>query len=72
MMAPCKGCPDRHTACHDSCDAYKEWLDLYHAAKKQLEIDKNRWKIPMTYARQKAYDEHYPDLRSNNRQGGVL
>lgn len=23
--APCKGCMDRHTACSDKCDKYKEW-----------------------------------------------
>ena len=22
-MACCKGCPERHTACHDSCERYK-------------------------------------------------
>ena len=24
-MSPCKDCPDRHLACHDECDKYKEW-----------------------------------------------
>jgi len=22
---PCKDCPDRHTACHDSCERYAEY-----------------------------------------------
>lgn len=22
---PCKGCPDRRTPCHDTCERYKEW-----------------------------------------------
>ena len=23
--APCKGCPDRHTACHDTCERYQKF-----------------------------------------------
>lgn len=25
MMNPCKDCPDRHRACWDSCDKYKQF-----------------------------------------------
>ena len=25
IMPPCKECPDRHPACHDRCDRYKEF-----------------------------------------------
>lgn len=25
MTCPCRGCPDRFTACHDSCDRYHAW-----------------------------------------------
>lgn len=25
MMCPCKGCDDRHTACHGKCEKYIEW-----------------------------------------------
>ena len=25
MKPPCKDCKKRYTACHDSCDDYKEW-----------------------------------------------
>ena len=24
-IPPCKDCKERHPACHDSCDRYKEW-----------------------------------------------
>jgi hypothetical protein len=27
-IAPCKGCTKRKMGCHDSCDAYKEWLAI--------------------------------------------
>ena len=27
MNAPCKDCPDRHTACHDHCEKYKAWKE---------------------------------------------
>ena len=35
---PCKDCTDRHTACHDSCDRYKEWkllLDELNKARRE-------------------------------------
>ena len=25
MNSPCKGCADRHTACHDRCERYAKW-----------------------------------------------
>lgn len=25
VSAPCLNCEERHTACHDGCDAYKEY-----------------------------------------------
>ena len=31
---PCKGCVDRHTACHDKCAKYKEWKKLVDGANK--------------------------------------
>ena len=26
-IVPCKGCLDRHAACHASCDRYKAWQE---------------------------------------------
>ncbi len=47
-LEPCKDCPDRHTACHDSCPRYAEYkrqlkarrtyTDVHHAAER---ISKN-------------------------------
>lgn len=31
--APCKGCADRHTACHDHCAKYAEWKAEVNKAK---------------------------------------
>lgn len=31
----CKGCPDRHLACHDSCEKFAEWRKE-HAAERVL------------------------------------
>ena len=42
-MSPCKGCTKRQPGCHARCDAYKAWLDRYHAEKKQLEDSRHRW-----------------------------
>ena len=25
MICPCRECPDRHEACHDSCEKYRDW-----------------------------------------------
>lgn len=30
--APCKGCVDRHTACHDHCGKYAKWKEEYRKA----------------------------------------
>lgn len=49
--SPCKDCTDRHTACHGSCEKYKEWLDKYHAQQKHLEENKHRYTISRSEAR---------------------
>lgn len=28
-VAPCKGCAERHSACHDHCAKYAEWKAEY-------------------------------------------
>lgn len=32
-MKSCKGCPNRHTACWDTCEDYKERIDKLHKEK---------------------------------------
>lgn len=54
---PCKDCEERHTACHDTCQRYKDWKAYAHKikdAKKTYEEDwradyqemnrRNRWR----------------------------
>ncbi len=53
-ISPCKGCTNRHTACHGECEAYKEWRDRYHAQQKHLEAHKNRQQIPWSVARERT------------------
>lgn len=36
MTAPCKDCPDRHTACHDTCEKYK----AFRAYREKLNADR--------------------------------
>lgn len=31
--APCKGCAERYTACHDRCERYAQWKAEVHKAK---------------------------------------
>lgn len=52
--SPCKDCTERHTACHGSCEKYKEWLERYHAQQKHLTEMRNRFEIPHTEAREAA------------------
>lgn len=54
---PCHGCTERYTACQDHCEKRDKWLEQYHGQKKHLQECKNRWSIPMTSARQKAYEK---------------
>jgi hypothetical protein len=28
IIPPCKDCADRHTACHDRCDKFKEYKEM--------------------------------------------
>lgn len=32
-LAPCRDCTDRHTACHDSCEKYKQFVKQKHETK---------------------------------------
>ena len=59
--SPCLGCTERHPACHGSCKAYQGWADQYHAQQKHLLANKNRFSVPMTAARDKAYSKHRID-----------
>ena len=31
MANPCKDCPARHLACHDSCEKFKAWREEHKA-----------------------------------------
>lgn len=67
---PCHGCTERYTACHDRCERREKWLTQYHAQQKHLQDCKNRWSIPMTESRQKAYYKYYQSKKSGYRKGG--
>lgn len=36
VLSPCKGCNDRHFACHDKCDKYKQYRIEWKKLKKEL------------------------------------
>ena len=67
--APCKDCTERHTGCHGSCEKYKEWQERYRAQQKHLADNRNRWSIPLTSAREKAYANYHPDRRKQLKGG---
>lgn len=47
-MPPCKDCPDRHLACHDNCDKYKEWKDYLTDTKTKLNLSKGSYRSKAT------------------------
>ena len=66
---PCHGCTERYTACHDHCEKREKWLEQYHAQQKHLKECRERWRPPITSARQKAYNDYYPDRRKFTKGG---
>lgn len=68
-MSPCKDCTEKYTACHDTCDKYKEWRDRYHAQQKYLEESKFRMNIPISESREKM-QRRYEKYGSGGRKFG--
>lgn len=69
--APCKGCTIRHTACHDSCPAYKEWAARYQAQQKHIRENRKRNQVPWTIAREKAIRKYRKSGVAMRDNGGV-
>ena len=69
--APCKGCPNRHPACHDSCKAYQDWRNRYHAQQKHLEINKARFQTPWSPAKETRARSYSKFGAYGHKQGGV-
>ena len=61
-VSPCKGCTDRHPACHGSCEKYNNWVEQYRAQQRYLQANKNRWERPWSPATERSY-------RKENRYG---
>ncbi len=68
--APCKDCPDRHLACHDSCEKYKEWRERHHAQLKHLDDNRYRMNVPMTESRAKALKNYQYSYNYKRSRGG--
>ena len=45
---PCKDCPDRHLACHDKCEKYKEWKDYLTETKTKEKLDHRSYRSKAT------------------------
>lgn len=51
VQSPCKECPERHIACHASCERYGEYLKKHYAEKDRMhnedvvkkQIDQLNW-----------------------------
>lgn len=50
VRSPCQNCPDRHEACHDSCERYAEYKRKVAEAK-QNRRDALRWTAPNSIPR---------------------
>ena len=64
-VSPCKDCPNRTPGCHDSCDKYKLWRDMYQAQVKELKETGNRWLRPWSPSHEKYYRKENRFLRYN-------
>lgn len=62
---PCKDCPDRHYACQDHCEKREKWLEQYHGQQKHLKDNRNRFAVPLTDSRVKAYEKYYHHRKSS-------
>lgn len=73
---PCDGCTERFIACSDRCPkdqrgeyGYKAWKADLQAQQKYLKDNRNRWGVPMTSAREKAYAKYKPNRRKYSEGG---
>ena len=71
--SPCQGCPDRHRACHDHCEAYQEWQERYHAQQQHFKDNRYQICIPSSYARDKlgGFNLHYDMKGRKFKRGGM-
>ena len=58
IHSPCLDCPDRHRACWDSCERYREYQAVLQKQKDRLNFDKevrhynlDRWKKRQEFCR---------------------
>lgn len=42
QLSPCKDCKDRHMACWDGCEKYKEWKSAFEDNKQKYREDKQK------------------------------
>ena len=58
--APCRGCPDRHMACHAECSKYQEWNAERQAilAIKSKEREVNDGIVRMNYETRNRTTKH--------------
>ena len=52
MTCPCRGCPERHEACHDHCERYKAWK-----APLLAEYENRRIGMMQTLSRNEKYND---------------
>lgn len=59
-VPPCKGCEERHTACHDNCPKYKAWkaeTERIKEAKRAYEAE--RYAIIEEQKRRKSWGRNH-------------
>ncbi len=66
---PCKGCTERHPACHDHCEDYQRWAAQSRAEQQHLKEQKDRWHIPYSAARVET-ETYYIKHPLKGRKGG--
>ena len=66
MTGPCKGCQERHPACHDHCEKYKAWIAAYHADQRDIRKLKD---LPINEQSRKEYWRGLKYGRKKDRRG---
>lgn len=67
MICPCRGCADRHEACHDACERYGGWK-ARRAAAKQAKADDSIAEKALMESHVKRRDAYIKSMRKRGKR----
>ncbi len=69
--SPCKGCSDRHIACHGSCERYLNWKNDHIAERFYTTCSKQNFYPPITESRERGMNQKLKKVRDKIYGRGV-